>query len=86
MKASSYQYYTHFQWKQVLINSINSTSLRIGDYEALMAAAIDPYVSIRDAYIQYRMKEVKARKAMSVLFKNTGEDQTATGLSSQPEK
>ncbi|MDP2852988.1 MAG: VacJ family lipoprotein [Smithellaceae bacterium] len=64
---------------------INHASLRIGDYESLIGAAIDPYVSIRDAYIQYRMKEVKARQARSVLFKNTGGDQTAKGLS-QPEK
>jgi len=42
---------------------VNSTSLRIGDYEALKDAAIDPYVAFRDAYIQYRMKQVKARKA-----------------------
>lgn len=47
---------------------INNTSLRIGDYEALLEAAIDPYVAIRDGYIQYRMKEVKARKARSLLF------------------
>ena len=42
---------------------INATSLRIGDYEALKDAAIDPYVAFRDAYIQYRLKKVKARKA-----------------------
>jgi phospholipid-binding lipoprotein MlaA len=42
---------------------VNATSLRIGDYEALKDAAIDPYVAFRDAYIQYRMKKVKARKA-----------------------
>ena len=42
---------------------VNDTSLRIGDYEALKEAAIDPYVAIRDAYIQYRLKKVKARKA-----------------------
>ena len=42
---------------------VNSTSLRIGDYEALKDAAIDPYVALRDAYIQYRMKQVKARNA-----------------------
>ncbi len=42
---------------------VNSTSLRIGDYEALKDAAIDPYVAFRDAYIQYRMKQIKARKA-----------------------
>ena len=42
---------------------INYTSLRIGDYESLKEAAIDPYVAFRDAYIQYRLKKVKARKA-----------------------
>ena len=41
---------------------VNATSLRIGDYEALKNAAIDPYVAFRDAYIQYRFKKVKARK------------------------
>ncbi|MGP8153607.1 MAG: VacJ family lipoprotein [Smithella sp.] len=41
---------------------VNATSLRIGDYEALRNAAIDPYVAFRDAYVQYRLKEVKARK------------------------
>ena len=42
---------------------VNATSLRIGDYEALKGAAVDPYVAFRDAYIQYRLKKVKARKA-----------------------
>jgi len=37
---------------------VNDTSFRIGDYEALKEAAIDPYESIRDAYIQYRRKMV----------------------------
>jgi phospholipid-binding lipoprotein MlaA len=48
---------------------INYVSLRIGDYESLIGAAIDPYVSIRDAYIQYRLKDVKARKEKSLLFR-----------------
>jgi phospholipid-binding lipoprotein MlaA len=42
---------------------VNNISLRIGDYEALKDAALDPYVSLRDAYIQYRLKKVKARTA-----------------------
>jgi phospholipid-binding lipoprotein MlaA len=37
---------------------VNETSLRIGDYEDLKKAAIDPYISIRDAYIQNRQKKV----------------------------
>jgi phospholipid-binding lipoprotein MlaA len=48
---------------------VNDTSLRIGDYEALKGAAIDPYVAMRDAYVQYRMKKIKARRAKSPLFK-----------------
>jgi len=48
---------------------LNYASLRIGDYESLIGAAIDPYIAIRDAYIQYRAKDVKARKARSLLFK-----------------
>jgi phospholipid-binding lipoprotein MlaA len=46
---------------------VNNVSLRIGDYEALKDAAIDPYVALRDAYIQYRMKQVKAREAKLAL-------------------
>jgi phospholipid-binding lipoprotein MlaA len=42
---------------------VNSTSLRIGDYESLQDAAIDPYVAIRDAYVQYRLKKIKEKKA-----------------------
>lgn len=40
---------------------VNDTSLRIGDYEALKGAAIDPYVAIRDAYVQYRLKKVNLK-------------------------
>jgi phospholipid-binding lipoprotein MlaA len=48
---------------------VNHTSLMIGEYESIKGAAIDPYVSIRDAYIQYRLKKVKARKAKSLVFR-----------------
>ncbi len=64
---------------------INYASLRIGDYESLIGAAIDPYVAIRDAYIQYRMKEIKARKARSLLFKDSGTSNPAADMP-QPEK
>jgi phospholipid-binding lipoprotein MlaA len=43
--------YTHEQ--------LNYTSFHIGDYEALKQAAIDPYVSMRDAYVQYRRKAIE---------------------------
>ncbi len=52
---------------------INSASLVIGDYESLVGAAIDPYIAIRDAYAQYRMKDIQARKARSLFFKNPEE-------------
>ncbi|MDI9570488.1 MAG: VacJ family lipoprotein [Pseudomonadota bacterium] len=38
---------------------LNETSLNIGDYEALKEAAIDPYVAIRDAYVQHRYHRIK---------------------------
>jgi phospholipid-binding lipoprotein MlaA len=41
---------------------VNDASLRIGDYESLKEAAIDPYVAVRDAYAQYRLKKVEARR------------------------
>ena len=40
---------------------VNDTSLKIGDYESLKEAAIDPYVAIRDAYVQYRLKKVNRK-------------------------
>ena len=39
---------------------VNDTSLSIGEYESLKEAAIDPYVALRDAYVQYRQKKVEA--------------------------
>jgi phospholipid-binding lipoprotein MlaA len=36
--------------------AVNDTSLTIGTYEALKEAALDPYVMIRDAYVQNRIK------------------------------
>lgn len=38
---------------------LNKTSLRIGEYEALKKAALDPYVSMRDAYYQYRLNQIE---------------------------
>ena len=42
---------------------VNGTSLRIGDYESLKEAAIDPYMALRDAYVQYRLKKVEQRRS-----------------------
>jgi phospholipid-binding lipoprotein MlaA len=38
---------------------VNEGSLRIGDYEAIKDASIDPYIAIRDAYLQRRKKAVQ---------------------------
>ena len=38
---------------------VNDTSFHIGDYEAIKGAAIDPYVAMRDAYVQYRKKLIE---------------------------
>jgi phospholipid-binding lipoprotein MlaA len=45
-----------------IYEKVNVTSLRIGDYESLKEAAIDPYVALRDAYVQYRQKMVEATR------------------------
>lgn len=39
--------------------TINKTSLVIGEYEDLKKAALDPYVAYRDAYYQYRKNQIK---------------------------
>jgi phospholipid-binding lipoprotein MlaA len=43
------------------VDTINDTSFRIGDYESIRDAAIDPYVALRDGYVQYRYHKVKSR-------------------------
>jgi len=40
---------------------VNRTSLVIGDYEDFVEAAFDPYIAMRDAYIQYRENKIKDR-------------------------
>lgn len=37
---------------------LNETSFRIGEYEAIKQAAVDPYVAVRDGYIQFRKAKV----------------------------
>lgn len=37
----------------------NANSLQIEEYEALKSAALEPYVAIREAYIQYRDKQIQ---------------------------
>lgn len=52
-----------YDWLAVrAYEEVNDTSLRIGDYEFIKEAAIDPYVALRDAYSQYRQKKVEGRR------------------------
>ncbi|MBF0447463.1 MAG: VacJ family lipoprotein [Magnetococcales bacterium] len=54
-------YYPGDQWTRVGIQAykvVNNTSLRIGEYEEMKEAALDPYISLRDAYLQMRRKQI----------------------------
>lgn len=42
-----------------LYEQVNALSFRIGDYESLKEAAINPYEAFRNAYMQYRQKKIK---------------------------
>ncbi len=37
-----------------LYRRFNDLSLRIGDYEAIIQAAVDPYIAVRNGFIQFR--------------------------------
>jgi len=41
---------------------INDTSFKIGDYESFLESAFDPYVSMRDAFVQHRRNKVEESK------------------------
>ena len=46
-------------WTLWGVDKVNRTSFRIGDYEALKDASLDPYVAFRNAYIQNRRSLIK---------------------------
>ncbi len=46
-------------WGMRGVDTVNRTSFRIGDYEALKEAALDPYIALRNAYIQNRRAQIK---------------------------
>ena len=49
-------------WANIGVRScdlVNKSSLRIGEYESLKRAALDPYVALRDAYYQYRIHQIE---------------------------
>jgi len=41
---------------------VNDTSFHIGEYESFKDSAIDPYIAMRDAFVQYRQKKVEDSK------------------------
>jgi phospholipid-binding lipoprotein MlaA len=41
------------------VDLVNDGSFHIGDYESFKAASIDPYVAMRNAYVQYRNNLIK---------------------------
>jgi phospholipid-binding lipoprotein MlaA len=41
------------------LRTINSTSLRLGQYEELKRVSLDPYIALQDGYIQSRQKKVE---------------------------
>ena len=41
------------------VDKVNDTSLRLGEYDDFKRAAVDPYISLRQAYMQYRQAQVK---------------------------
>ncbi|MDD3991453.1 MAG: VacJ family lipoprotein [Desulfobacteraceae bacterium] len=41
------------------VDTVNATSLRLGEYEALKKDAVAPYEAMRDIYVQYRQRQVE---------------------------
>ena len=56
-------YYTGLEiWQSITLKAydqVNHTSLSIGEYESLKEAALDPYLSMRAAYHQYRQGKIE---------------------------
>jgi phospholipid-binding lipoprotein MlaA len=40
-------------------SAVSDASLHIGEYETFKAAAVDPYVALRGAYLQYRKQQIQ---------------------------
>ncbi len=41
------------------VDTTNEISFHIGEYEAFKSEALDPYVAMREVYIQYRNEQVQ---------------------------
>ncbi|MBU0481151.1 MAG: VacJ family lipoprotein [Proteobacteria bacterium] len=44
------------------VNQINTTSLKLGDYESFKEATLDPYGALRDAYYAKRRSQINDKK------------------------
>ncbi|MDX1763302.1 MAG: VacJ family lipoprotein [bacterium] len=42
-----------------MFDQVNALSLRLGEYEDMKAAALDPYTALRDAYAQYMKAQIE---------------------------
>jgi len=42
-----------------VLSGVNQGSLHIGEYETFKSAAVDPYVAMRTAYVQYRRMQIR---------------------------
>ncbi|MBF0427458.1 MAG: VacJ family lipoprotein [Magnetococcales bacterium] len=54
-------YYPDNAWARTAIYNVkvvNHTSLHLGEYEDLKKASLDPYVALRDAYLQMRRDQI----------------------------
>jgi phospholipid-binding lipoprotein MlaA len=60
---SLYYHLTFWQAAGFFVHEkVNDTSFKIGEYESFKESAIDPYISMRDAYTQYRQRKVEESK------------------------
>ena len=40
-------------------STVNNSSFSLGEYESLKAATVDPYIAMREAYVQYRKRQIR---------------------------
>ncbi len=57
--ASYFVVYGYVNTGGWILEKINEASLTLGEYESLKKAALDPYIAVREAYIQYRQNKIK---------------------------
>ncbi|MEG3640168.1 MlaA family lipoprotein [Magnetococcus sp. PR-3] len=54
--------YLEHTWAQIGVRgleTVNRTSLSLGDYESIKSAAIDPYIAVRNGFKQIRDREIQ---------------------------